>query len=159
VLDAGQGLGLVPIGYTSLNAMRLEKSYGIWSREFTWAYTPAMSGLDRFVDFDKPAFAGRDAALRERDTGSAQRLVTLEVHGGDADAGTFDPVWLGERRVGFVTSGGYGHHLRRSLALAYVDRELAEPGTHLEAHVVGVRTAVEVIPDSPYDPQAARPRG
>jgi dimethylglycine dehydrogenase len=159
VLAAGDGLGVLPIGYTSLNAMRLEKSYGIWSREFTWAYTPGMSGLDRFVAFEKPSFTGRDAALRERDAGgAAQRLVTLQVHGGDADASAFDPVWHGERRVGFVTSGGYGHHLRRSLALAYVDRALAEPGTLLDAHVVGVRTPVEVIPDSPYDPQARRPR-
>ncbi len=159
VLDAGDGLGLVPIGYTSLNAMRLEKSYGIWSREFTWAYTPGMSGLDRFVAFDKPAFTGRDAALRERDAGPAQRLVTLEVHGGEADAASFDPVWSGQRRVGFVTSGGYGHHVGRSLALAYVEREFAQPGTLLEAYVVGVRTPVEVIPDSPYDPQTLRPRG
>jgi dimethylglycine dehydrogenase len=146
------------IGYTAVNSLRLEKSYGIWSREFTWAYTPGMSGLDRFVAFDKPAFVGRDAALAERETGPAQRLVTLDVHSPDADAGPFEPVWSGDRRVGFVTSGGYGHSVGRSLAMAYLDTDLAEPGTKVEIHVVGVRTPAEVIPDSPHDPSASRQR-
>ena len=60
---------------------------------------------------------GLNAALRERDRGAPQRLVTLVVDSIDAEAGTFDPIWSGERRVGFVTSGGYGHRLGKSLAL------------------------------------------
>ena len=47
--EAAEGLDVVPLGYEALDAMRLEKSFGIWSREFTWAYTPGMSGFDRFV--------------------------------------------------------------------------------------------------------------
>ncbi|MCW2818331.1 MAG: hypothetical protein JWR42_1118, partial [Marmoricola sp.] len=155
---AGDGLDVVPLGYEALDVMRLEKSFGIWSREFTWAYTPGMSGLDRFVAFDKPAFEGRDAALRERDRGAPQRLVTLAVDATDAEAGTFDPLWSGERRVGFVTSGGYGHSVGQSLALGYVDRACAEVGTELEVHVVGRRTSARVIAVCPHDPAGARPR-
>ena len=155
---ATSGVPVADIGYNAVNSLRLEKSYGIWSREFTWAYTPGMSGLDRFVAFDKPAFVGRDAALAERETGPAQRLVTLDVHSADADAGPFEPVWSGDRRVGFVTSGGYGHSVGRSLAMAYLDTDLAEPGTKVEIHVVGRRTPAEVVPDSPHDPSASRQR-
>ncbi len=155
---AARGVPVADIGYNAINGLRLEKSYGIWSKEFTWAYTPGMSGLDRFVAFDKPAFVGRDAALRERETGPAQRLVTLEVEAEGADAGPFEPVWSGERRVGFVTSGGYGHSVGRSLALAYVDAPLAEPGTPFEVHVVGTRTPATVVADSPHDPRGLRQR-
>ena len=155
---ATSGVPVADIGYNAVNSLRLEKSYGIWSREFTWAYTPGMSGLDRFVAFDKPAFVGRDAALAERETGPAQRLVTLDVPSADADAGPFEPVWSGDRRVGFVTSGGYGHSVGRSLAMAYLDADLAEPGTKVEIHVVGRRTPAEVVPDSPHDPSASRQR-
>ena len=155
---ATSGVPVADIGYNAVNSLRLEKSYGIWSREFTWAYTPGMSGLDRFVAFDKPAFVGREAALAERETGPAQRLVTLDVHSADADAGPFEPVWSGDRRVGFVTSGGYGHSVGRSLAMAYLDADLAEPGTKVEIHVVGRRTPAEVVPDSPHDPSASRQR-
>ncbi|MBI4940744.1 MAG: FAD-dependent oxidoreductase [Actinobacteria bacterium] len=156
---AARGVPVADIGYNAVNSLRLEKSYGIWSKEFTWAYTPGMSGLDRFVAFDKPAFVGREAARREKETGPAQRLVTLDVATKDAEAGPFEPVWSGERRVGFVTSGGYGHSVGRSLAMAYLDVDLAVPGTPLEVHVVGVRTPATVVEDSPYDPEGLRQRG
>lgn len=155
---AADGLEVGPLGYEALDSMRLEKSFGIWSREFTWAYTPGMSGLDRFVAFDKAAFVGRDAALRERDRGAARRLVTLAVDSPDAEAATFDPIWSGDRRVGFVTSGGFGHTVGTSLALGYLDGH-ADVGTQLEVHVVGRRTPARVIADSPHDPDGLRPRG
>lgn len=158
---AGEDLGAQWFGFEALDSLRLEKSFGIWSKEFTWDATPAMCGLDRFVALDhpeKPAFVGRDAALRERETGPSRRLVTLEVDSTDAEADTFDPVWVGYRRVGYVTSGAFGHTVGRSLALAYLEPALTAPGTELLVHVVGVRTPARVIPDSPYDPDSLRPR-
>ena len=65
---------------------------------------------------------------------------------------TVGPVWHGGERIGFVTSGGYGHTLGKSLAMALVDRAFAEPGTKLSVHVVGVERAASVIAPSPYDP-------
>jgi len=49
--------------------------------------------------------------------------VTLEVDADDADASGFEPIWADKRRVGFVTSGGYGHTVSKSLAMGYLDRE------------------------------------
>ncbi|WP_363286802.1 aminomethyltransferase family protein, partial [Mesorhizobium sp.] len=91
LLAAGEDLGLAEIGYYALNALRLEKSFGIWSREFTQGYTPGQTGLDRFIAFDKGDFVGRDAALKERDAGAARRIVTLEIDAVDADASGFEP--------------------------------------------------------------------
>jgi dimethylglycine dehydrogenase len=164
LLDAGRDLGLVQIGYNAVLSLRIEKSFGIWSREFTWAYTPAMSGLDRFVAYDKQGFIGREAALRERDTSSARQcLITLEIDAIDADASGFEPVWLGDKRVGFVTSGAYGHCVRKSLAMAYVDRPIAlelQDGTasRLRVHIVGDERPCRIIARSPYDPSGARMR-
>jgi dimethylglycine dehydrogenase len=159
LLEAGRGHGLAQIGYNALNALRTEKSFGIWSREFTWAYTPGMSGLDRFTDFAKADFIGREAALRERDKPGPRRLATLEIAAADADASGFEPIWIGERRVGFVTSGAYGHATGKSLAMAYLDRDAGAPGTDVEVHVVGVRRRATVLPGPAYDPTGARMRG
>jgi dimethylglycine dehydrogenase len=160
LIEAGRDVGLVQVGYAALNSLRMEKGFGIWSREFTWAYTPGMSGLDRFVAFDKGDFIGRDAALRERDgPPGGQKLVTLEIAAEDADASGFEPVWIGERRVGFVTSGAYGHATGKSLALAYLDREIIAPGAAVEAHVVGRRRRADILPGPVYDPTGARMRG
>jgi dimethylglycine dehydrogenase len=141
------------------DSLRLEKGYGVWSLEFAQSYTPAMAGLDRFIDFDKGAFIGRDAALRERESGPAQRLVLLAIDATDADATGFEPVWVDGRRVGFVTSGAYGHHVRQSLALAYLDRAVADSLVPLEVHVVGELRPARVLAAPPYDPRGLRLRG
>ena len=156
--SAGDGDGLRLIGDRAIDSLRLEKAYGIWSAEFTQAYTPGMSGLDRFVAFDKGAFIGRDAALRERDRGPVQRLVLLEVDADGADASGDEPVWHDSARVGFVTSGAFGHHVGRSLALAYVDREVAERGPALSVHIVGEERPARILTEPPYDPSGSRMR-
>ncbi|WP_296741657.1 FAD-dependent oxidoreductase [Mesorhizobium sp.] len=153
LLAAGKDLGLAEIGYYALGSLRLEKSFGIWSREFTQGYTPSQTGLDRFIAFDKGDFIGREAALKEREAGVSRRIVTLEIDAVDADASGFEPVWHKGRRVGFVTSGGYGYTIGKSVALALVDGDFAGEGTELSVHIVGVERPARVIAASPYDPE------
>jgi len=159
LLEAGEPRGLQPIGMRAQDSLRLEKGYGVWSLEFSQAYTAAMAGLERFIAFDKGEFIGRAAALAERATGPAQRLVLIAIDAGDADVSGFEPVWSGERRVGFVTSGAYGHHVGQSLALAYVDRAEAESLAAVEVPVVGERRPGRILAAPPYDPQGLRLRG
>jgi len=155
---AGEPSGLRLIGDYAIDSLRVEKGYGIWNAEFTQAYTPGMSGLDRFVAFDKGDFVGREAALREREEGAARRLVLLEVDATDAEAGTDDPIWLDGSLVGFVTSGAYGHHVGMSLALAYVDRAVIETGAELMVSVVGEERTARILPEPPYDPNGTKLR-
>ena len=159
LLAAGADLGVREIGFYALNSLRLEKSFGVWNAEFMQDRTPAMTGMDRWIDWDKGAFVGREAALRERDSNAAtQRLVTLEIADGDADASGYEPVHLGEARVGFITSGGYGHTVSKSLAMALVDAEHATPGTELSVYVVGKERGATVSAPSPYDPEGKQMR-
>ena len=159
LLEAGAEHGLREVGYYALNSLRLEKSFGIWSAEFTQGYTPGMTGMDRWVDFDKGDFVGREAALQEKQQNTAkQRLVTLEIDAADSDASGYEPVWRDGKRIGFITSGGYGHHIGKSLAMALVEPDAAEAGTALTTHLVGVERAAKVIPASPYDPTGSKMR-
>jgi dimethylglycine dehydrogenase len=156
---AGAEFGAVDFGFNAMLSMRIEKSFGIWSKEFTQGYTAGETGMDRWIAWDKGDFTGREAALAERDRGPARKLVTLEVDAPDADAAGYEPVWQDGRRVGFVTSGAYGHCVGKSLAMALVEPELAAPGTELSVHIVGVERTARVIAPSPYDPTGARMRG
>ncbi len=160
VLAAGRNHGLREVGFYALNSLRLEKSFGIWSAEFRQSYAPVMTGLDRWIDFGKAAFTGRDAVLRARDAGTpASVLATLEIDAVDADASGFEPIWRGGTRIGFVTSGGYGHTIGKSLAMALIDPAHAAVGTELTVHVVGVERPALVIASSPYDPTGNAMRG
>ncbi len=157
--SAGAPFGLRQIGMRALDSLRFEKGYGVWSAEFAQSYTPGMSGLDRFIDFDKPDFIGRSAALRERETAPAQRLVLMAIDSIDADAFGFEPIWVDGKRVGFVTSGGYGHHTGLSLALGYVDTYVVESNAPLTAHIVGAERPARILPVAPYDPAGVKLRG
>jgi dimethylglycine dehydrogenase len=156
LLRAGSDLGIAEYGFNALLSLRLEKSYGIWSSEFTQGYTPGMTGMDRWIDWTREGFIGREAAIAERDgNGPARRLVTLDVAADGADASGFEPVWSNGSKVGFVTSGGYGHTVDKSLAMALVDSDLAVEGTEFGVHIVGVERTAKIIPASPYDPAGA----
>ena len=159
LLAAGADLGIREYGYYALNALRLEKSLGIWSCEFMQSYTPGMTGMDRWIAFNKGEFVGREPALEEKQRNTPpQRLVTLEVDTNEAEASGYEPVWRDGRRVGYVTSGGYGHFVGKSLAMALVEPELTEPGTELTCHIVGQERPVTVIAPSPHDPDGQRMR-
>jgi len=159
LLEAGEGLAATEYGYNAALSLRLEKSFGIWSREFTQDYTPRMTGLDRWIAFDKGPFIGREAARKEHASNAPPRkLVTLEIDAINADASGYEPVWKNDRRVGFITSGGYGHTIGKSLAMALIDPDYGSAGTELTTHIVGAGRDARVISSSPYDPTGARMR-
>ena len=153
--ELGADHDLKPFGFRAMTSLRFEKGYGAWSREFTCAYTPDMAGLDRFIDFGKPKFVGRDAALKLRDSEPAQRLVLLEIDSTDADVTQFEPVWKDEHRIGFITSGSYGHWVKKSLGMAYIDYAILNQTNECSVDVVGKRVEARVLRDVPYDPTGA----
>ncbi len=65
LVDAGRE-GLKPFGGRALNAMRIEKGFGNWAREFRPIYGPYEAGLGRFVALEKGDFVGRSAAALKR---------------------------------------------------------------------------------------------
>jgi dimethylglycine dehydrogenase len=151
----------VPIsdcGMYALLSLRMEKGFGIWMREFSRDYTAMESGLARFVDYYKPDFIGRDAALRERETGPNRVLTLLEVEADDAEASPYEPVWMEQERVGFITSAAYGHTCQRSLALAYLPPLVAAGKGELEVTVIGERRSCRVLTAPPVDPKGLRMR-
>ena len=152
----GKDLGLVNIGNRALDSLRLEKSYGIWNAEFTQGYTPEMSYLKNFIAYDKGDFIGREAALKEKETGAKQTLVTLSVDTTDADAPVYAPVKHDGKVVGFVTSSVYGHYVKQSLALAYVDKEFVD--SELTVDVIGEARKAVVLKNPVYDPAGSRMR-
>jgi dimethylglycine dehydrogenase len=155
---AGKSLGLRHFGGRALNAMRLEKSFGTWAREFRPIYGPFEAGLGRFIDLRKASFIGREAAAAEKSHGGDRRLITLDVQARDADAIGDEPIWHAGRVVGWVTSGGYGHSVQKSLALGYVEREVAGESAGFEVELIGERCPAVRLAGAAFDPDGARMR-
>jgi dimethylglycine dehydrogenase len=157
LIEAGADLGLKPFGIRAMDSLRIEKSYRLIGTELSIEYAAYESGLDRFVHPNKGDFIGRDALVRWRERGFSNQFVTLEVHDvADADALGNNPIYADGKLVGRATGGNYGFRVEKSLALAMVRPEHAEPGTDLEMDILGARHRVTVIPESPYDPENQR---
>jgi dimethylglycine dehydrogenase len=159
LLAAGEDLGLRQFGLRAILSLRLEKSYGTWAREYRPIYTPAEAGLDRFVDLRKNAFIGRDAVLKEKETGPKLKLVTFTVDADGADVVGDEPVWHDGKVIGWVTSGGYAHWADRSVALGYVPAELAAANGGFEIEILGERRRAELQPEPLFDPKRERMLG
>jgi dimethylglycine dehydrogenase len=154
LMAAGAPFGIKPFGIRAMDSLRLEKSYKLIGRELSIEYSALESGLERFVDFDKGPFLGRDALVAWRDKGFENKLVTLEVEGvTDADARGSEPVMKNGAMIGRTTSGGYGWRTGKSLALAMVGPEFSHIGGDVDVRILGETRRAIVIPDSPYDPQ------
>jgi dimethylglycine dehydrogenase len=159
LIGAGAEYDLRLFGGRALNAMRLEKSFGTWAREYRPIYGPYEAGLGRFVDLRKDSFVGRAAALEEKAGGGKLRLVTFTVDARDADASGDEPIWHDGRVIGWVTSGGYGHSVQRSLALGYVPKEYAEVASGFEIEILGERCQATRQVAAVFDPDGSRMRG
>jgi len=160
VLEAGAAHGLRLFGLRALNALRLEKNFGGWAREYRPVYGPAEAGLDRFVAYSKEAdFIGKAAATRERDEGGRLRLKSFVVEARDADVLGDEPIYLNGDVVGWVTSGGYAHNSAASMAMGYVPRELAQADGPWFVEVLGDKLPAHLQHAPIWDANAERMRG
>ena len=151
VMEAGEDCGVADVGLYAFDALRMEKGYKAWGLELTTELTPVEGGLDRFVDFDS-SFIGRDAVRERARAGVESRLVYLSVDAVDADAHGNEPVYADGRVVGLTTSGAWGYAVGQSIAFAFVEPDLAAPGTELEIAILDRRRGARVLAEPLYDP-------
>jgi dimethylglycine dehydrogenase len=150
LMAAGAPFGIKPFGIRAMDSLRLEKSYKLIGRELSIEYVALESGLERFVDFGKGPFLGREVLIAWKGKGFQNKLVTLEVQGvTDADARGSEPVMRNGAMIGRTTSGGYGWRMGKSLAIAMVKPEFANVGDEVDVRILGETRRAIVIPGSP----------
>ncbi|MDH3664290.1 MAG: dimethylglycine dehydrogenase, partial [Alphaproteobacteria bacterium] len=157
--QAGEPHGIRDFGMYAMESLRLDKCYRGWKSDLGSEYTALMSSLDRFIDFGKDAFIGKEALQAERETGPRERFVPLTLdQPGVADAPFCAPIRSRGDIVGLVTSGGWSYILEKSIALGYVRTDLAQPGTKLDIDILGERCPATVGQEPLYDHNNSRLR-
>ena len=157
MIDAGEDLGLKLYGARTLMSLRLEKNWGVWTLDFRPDFTPAESGLDSFIDWDKE-FIGKQSAMEERARGPQKCLVSMTVETQDIDVSNDEAILKDGECVGYVTSGGYAHTIGCSMAMGYVPVGLAKADTSLEVEINGEMYVARVIDKPLYDPGGEKMR-
>lgn len=160
LMAEGAEFGIRLFGLRALNSLRLEKSYGSWSREYRPLYGPFEAGLGPFVALKKSAdFIGKQAAAEEKASGGALRLVTFLVDARDADVIGDEPIFFKGEVRGWVTSGGYAHASGKSVALGYVPKEIAGEVDGFEIELLGDMLPARLQPVALFDGNGERMRG
>ncbi len=161
-MKAGQQHGIANAGYRAIELLRLEKGYRAWGAEIGPDHSPLVAGLGWAVKLKSGTpFQGR-AAIEAQ---AAKKLPRL-LAGFTTDPSIVllgrETIYRDGKRVGWLTSGGYGYTIGRSIGYGYirdpengVDRDKVLSGRY-ELEVATTRVPAEVFLDPLYDPTMAR---
>ena len=153
---AGKDLDMKWFGGRALMSMRLEKSWGAWTMDFRPDFNIMESGLDFFVNWNKD-FVGKKAALKEKKKGPSKHLTVIEIET-ETDVSGDEAVMHNGKCISYITSGGYGHSVEKSLAMTYLPVELIKQSTQIEVEILGIFHQARVILEPLYDPSGSKMR-
>jgi len=152
LMNAGADYGIADFGLRAMDSMRLEKGYAMWGHDLTIEFSLLEANLSWFAKLDKGEFEGREALINEKAAGLEYQLCLLTLDSTDVDASVgMEPVYAGDQLVGQVTSGGYGHRIEKSLALAYIRTDSLD--AELEVKVLGRKYPAQIAKGPLYDPK------
>ncbi len=156
--DAGKDLGYAWYGARALMSMRLEKGWGAWGLDFRPDFNAVESGMDQFINWKKD-FVGKSATEQFKKDVPSQKLVTMTIDVDGIDVSNDEAILVDGDAVGYISSGGYAHHVGQSMAMGYVSSPHADPGTKLQVELLGNFYAATIVEDALYDPEGLKMRG
>jgi aminomethyltransferase len=136
--QAGESHGIVPCGLACRDTLRLEAGMPLYGHELTLDIRPAQAGLGKVVALSKEGdFVGRSAS--EKDLPADARVLVALVGDGKRAARADYEVFVGDDKVGIVTSGALSPTLGFPIALAYVQPNYSAEGSVVDVDVRGTR--------------------
>ncbi len=148
IKEAGADLGLRDAGMQTLNSLRLEKAYRDFGIDVDNTDNPIEAGLGFAVKLDKPGgFIGRDALADIKAQGTPHtRMLQFLLKDPEPLMYGNEMIYLGEKQVGYIQVGGYGHSLGGAVGIGFA--ELDEP---LTAEIIQTGPWQIEIADKRYD--------
>jgi aminomethyltransferase len=136
VLEAGAEFDIKPCGLGARNTLRLEAAMALYGHEIDASTSPLEAGLAWIVKFDKGEFIGREALLRQRESGVTRKLTGFEMAGRPIARDGYE-VQVNGAAAGWVTSGSPAPALNKNIGLCYLPGEFARPGVAIQVVVRG----------------------
>ena len=162
LMHAGAESGIVNAGYRAIETLRLEKGYRAWAADIGPDHTPLEAGLGWAVKFKSgKAFLGRDALLEQQRVPLRKQLCAFTVEDTDCVLLGRETIFRDGERVGWLSSGGFGHTIGKPIGYGYVrhaggvDRDYLSSGRY-ELEVATERIACTLQTGPLYDPKMLR---
>lgn len=121
LMTGGKEFGLVNAGYRAIETCRLEKGYRAWGADIGPDHTPFEAGLGWAVKLKSSRdFKGRAAIEAQKEKGVKNMLACFTVDDPDIMLFGRETIYRNGERVGWLSSGGYGHTIAKSIGYGYV---------------------------------------
>jgi sarcosine oxidase subunit alpha len=159
LLETGKEYGIRAFGVEAQRLLRLEKGHVIVSQDTDGLTTPRDAGMEWAVKMDKPFFVGKRSLQIIDRLPAKQRLVGFALDAGVRNTGLRECHLVIERGeiAGRVTSVAWSSTLQKTIGLAFVRPEQAEPGTRITFRLSdGRMVPATVVPTPFYDPESER---
>ena len=163
LMTAGRPHGIANAGYRAIESLRLEKGYRAWGTDIGPDHSPLVAGLGWAVKLKRDTpFSGREALVRQQ-AAPLPRLLAGFTTAPEIVLLGRETIYRDGHRVGWLTSGGFGYTIGRSIGYGYVrnqggvDRAYVLEGRY-ELEVAGERVPALVFLTPPYDPRGERIR-
>ncbi len=134
LMELGQEHGIKPAGLGARDTLRLEMGYPLYGHELNEEVTPLEAGLGYFVDMEK-SFRGRGELGYQKNEGPTRRNMAFAMTAKSPPPREGYPVWIGEDKVGTVTSGTQSPSLKTGIGMAYINQPYAKPGAEIEIEI------------------------
>jgi len=163
LFEAGQEVGVRLCGMHMMDSCRIEKAFRHFGHDITSEDHVLEAGLGFAVKTAKPAFIGRDAVLRKRDSGIERRMVQFLLQDPEPLVYHNEPLLRDGEIVSYLSSGSYGHTLGGAVGMGYVPckgENIADVlASSYEVDVAGVRVRAVASVAPMYDPKSERVKG
>ena len=161
LMKAGADHGLENAGYRAIESLRLEKGYRAWGSDIGPDHTPFESGLGWAVKLRKNTdFKGR-AAMEAQKSAGVKKLMACFTVDPDIVLQGRETIYRNGERVGWLTSGGFGYTVGKSIGYGYVrnpdgvDADYVQGGAY-ELEVATERVPAQMHMEPLYDPKMQR---
>ncbi len=149
MLETGASEGIQPCGLAARNTLRLESAMSLYGHELDDNISTLEANLGWITKLQKGEFVGKEQIVELKESGLKRRLVGFEMKEPGIARDGFD-IYVGDEKVGIVTSGSPAPFLKKNIGLGFVPPELANVGQEIRIDVRGKRLAAEVVPTPFY---------
>ncbi len=149
MMASGQPVDLVPCGLGARDTLRLEAAMRLHGSDIDDTTTVLEADLGWIVGWHKAGFVGAEVLRRQKVEGVGRKIVGFELMAPGIARGGHE-IYVGEAKVGLVTSGTQTPYLKRSIGMGYVPVALAVQNAEFDVDIRGRRVRARVVPTPFY---------
>ena len=144
IFEAGKDEDIQAVGLGARDTLRLEMKYALYGNDINKDTNPIEAGLGWITKLDTDDFVGKEELVRVKEEKPSQRLIAFKMIDRGIPRQGYE-LYVGDEKVGNVTSGTMSPSLGIGIGTGYVQREYTKIGTEIFLDVRGRKLKAEIV--------------